>query len=71
MIVRARAAVQQGELEPRLAAASFLYYGQLCREQSNSEEAVQAWKTAQLLAPESHAGREAAAELSKIRPASK
>jgi hypothetical protein len=63
IVQRAEVAVRQGSFEPRLAAASFLYYGELCKEQSHPKEAVGAWKTAVRIAPESHAGHEAADKL--------
>ncbi len=63
IVRRAEGAVRQGVFEPRLAAASFLYYGELCREQSRSKEAAEAWRTAVRLAPDSHAGRTAANKL--------
>ena len=63
VVRRAEEAVRQGVLEPRLAAASFLYYGELCRDQSRSDEAMEAWRTAVRLAPDSHAGRVAANKL--------
>jgi hypothetical protein len=63
IVQRAEEAVRQGTFEPRLAAAGFFYYGELCKEQSRSKEATDAWKTAVRLAPDSHAGREAADKL--------
>jgi hypothetical protein len=64
----ARAAVKAGKLEPTLAAASLVYYGQICKEQSHSQEAIEAWKAAQTVAPASHAAQVAASELEKAQP---
>jgi hypothetical protein len=63
VVQRAEEAVHQGSFEPRLAAASFSYYGDLCKEQSRLQDATNAWKTAVRLAPDSHAGRAAADKL--------
>lgn len=63
IVSHAEQAVRQGSFEPRLAAASFFYYGELCQEQSKPEDAREAWKTAVRLAPDSHAGRAAASKL--------
>ncbi|MBV8706614.1 MAG: hypothetical protein JO028_05460 [Acidobacteriaceae bacterium] len=63
IVQRAEEAVRQGSFEPRLAAAGFSYYGNLCKEQSHLKEARDAWKTAVRIAPDSHAGREAANKL--------
>lgn len=63
---RASNAVRSGAFEPRLAAASFFYYGEWCREQSRLKDAEHAWKTAVNIAPDSNGGRKSSAELSKI-----
>lgn len=63
IVQRAEEAARQGSFEPRLAAASFVYYGDLCKEQSRLKEAADAWKTAIRIAPDSHAGRAAADRL--------
>ena len=63
LVQRAEAAVRQGSFEPHLAAATFSYYGDLCKEQSRLKDAAEAWKTAVRLAPDSHAGRAAANKL--------
>jgi len=59
----AEEASRQGSFDSQLAAASFVYYGDLCQEQSRLKEATDAWKTAVRLAPDSHAGRVAADKL--------
>lgn len=63
IVQRAEEAAHQGSFEARLAAASFVYYGDLCKEQSRLKEATNAWKTATRIAPDSHAGRAAADRL--------
>ncbi len=63
LVQRAEKAVHQGSFDPSLAAASFAYYGDLCKEQSRLEDATQAWKTAVRIAPDSYAGRAAADKL--------
>ncbi|MFL6463949.1 MAG: hypothetical protein ACJ73N_06020 [Bryobacteraceae bacterium] len=63
IVRRAQGAVRGGSFEPRFAAASFSYYGDLCKQQSRLKDATDAWKTAARIAPDSHAGREAANKL--------
>jgi hypothetical protein len=63
IVQRAEEAVRQGAFEPRLAAASFSYYGDLCKEQSRPKDAREAWEAAVRIAPDSHAGRAAADKL--------
>jgi hypothetical protein len=63
IVERAERAVRGGSFEPRLAAASFSYYGDLCKQQSRLKDATDAWKTAARIAPDSRAGREAASKL--------
>ena len=46
--------------DTRLAAAILFYYGQICHQQSRRSEAIEAWKSAASIAPESHAGQAAA-----------
>lgn len=60
---RAEEGVRDGSLEPRLAAAVFSYYGDLCKDQSRVEDAKRAWNTAVRIAPDSHAGQAAADKL--------
>ena len=66
IVQRASGAVRKGEFEPRLAAASFFYYGEWCRNQSRLQDAKQAWQTAVNIAPGSNGGRKSSAELNKI-----
>lgn len=66
IVQRAATASRKGEFEPRLAAASFFYYGQLCREQSRLQDAKNAWEMAMRIAPESHGARESSTELQKL-----
>ena len=63
IVERAEEAARKGFFEPRLAAASFSYYGDLCKEQSRLKDAAEAWKAAARIAPDSHAGREAVSKL--------
>ena len=63
IVSHAEEAVRQGAFEPRLAAASFYYYGELCQQQSRLREATDAWKAAVRTAPDSPAGRKAANKL--------
>ena len=63
IVQHAEQAAHQGSFDPQLAAASFFYYGELCKEQSRLKEATDAWKAAARIAPDSHAGRGAADKL--------
>lgn len=63
---RAVQAAHDGRLEPRLAAASLYYHGEFLRQSSNLRQAVEAWKQAIQLAPQSRAARESKAELAKV-----
>jgi hypothetical protein len=63
IVQRAEQAARQGSFDPRLAAASFSYYGDLCKEQSRPKDAREAWKKAVRIASDSHAGRAAANKL--------
>lgn len=66
IVQRAAPAAQKGEFEPRLAAASFFYYGEWCRELSRLPEAKRAWRMAVNIAPESNGARKSSAELDKL-----
>jgi len=64
---RAAAAVKQGQLEPRLAAASLYYHGEFLREELRTDQAVHAWNEAIALAPGSRAAHEATAALARMK----
>ena len=66
IVQHAPEAVQKGEFEPRLAAATFFFYGDWCRAQSRLQDAKQAWEMAVNIAPSSNGGRKSSAELTKI-----
>ena len=59
-------AAHNGSLEPRLAAASLYYHAEFLHEQSQTEQARQAWKLAIQLAPDSRAARDSREELKKV-----
>ncbi len=63
----AERAAKDGRFEPQLAAASFYYHGEDCAESSEPWEAVEAWRAAVRVAPESRAGRGAAEKLKQVR----
>ncbi len=67
IVKTAERAAKDGTFEPRLAAASFYYYGEYCAEKSKSAEALEAWRTAVRIAPESRAGQRAAEKLKQVR----
>lgn len=57
--------LRQG-LEPRLASASFYYYGIDCASAGQKTEAAKAWRTAMRLAPDSPPGQSAAEKLKAL-----
>lgn len=66
IVNRASDAVKEGKLEGRLAAASFFYYGEWCRDNSRLKDAQEAWKKAVDIAPDSNGAKKSSAELSKF-----
>lgn len=67
IVEHARQAAKQGTFDKRLAAASFFYYGQICKSRSQTRQALDAWNTAKGVDPQSHAAREADGEIAKLR----
>ncbi len=60
-------AADKGRLDATIAASALLFYGRICKEQSNTSQASEAWKRAERIAPQSKAGRDSASELQKLR----
>lgn len=61
--VRAKQAVQHGQLPPQLGAAALDYYGKILTRLNQPAKAQQAFREAQNIDPDSPAGRDAAARL--------
>lgn len=53
-------------LQPRLAAASFYYYGLAREAAGNKQDAAEAWRKSVRTAPDSHAGKLAAEKLKAL-----
>lgn len=62
---RAWIAAKDGRLEPRLAAASLYYRAKFLRDAGNMQAAMELWKQAIKLAPQSRAARDSLEELKK------
>ena len=60
-------AVRNGKFEPKLAAATFFYYGLICEERAQRREAIEAWREAVQIAPASHSGKLAAGKLKQVQ----
>jgi tetratricopeptide (TPR) repeat protein len=66
LATHAPAAASDGELEPRLAAASLYFHGLFLRDSSQDKAAKDAWREAISVAPDSRAARDSAEELKKL-----
>ena len=63
---RAERAAREGRFDPRLAAASLYYRAEFLREHGQNQQAIQCWKEAIRLAPQSRAAHDAASELNRL-----
>lgn len=62
----AEAGVRNGRFEARLAAASLYFHAEFLHEKAQNRQAVDAWKLAIRVAPQSRAARDSANELKKL-----